>query len=111
MMPPGRWCGPLNSPIGDRPSGKRSLIAGQFVAVGGSALVAGFLLLAGHRWGVPAAFAAGAIQVGWIVGEILLVGTHGAVMLAMQATWLATGLALAAVSARLWSQTGAGSAI
>jgi hypothetical protein len=54
------------------------------VVVGGSALLASVLVLRGHPLAVPAAFVAGMIQVGWIVGEVLLVGTYGAVMLWLQ---------------------------
>src|SRR5260221_2563675 len=43
------------------------------ILVGGSALIATFLLLVRHPWGYLAALGAGAIMVGWIVGEILLI--------------------------------------
>src|SRR5687767_13191232 len=45
--------------------------------VGGSALAASVLLVRGHPAGVAAALVAGLIQVGWIVGEVALVGTQG----------------------------------
>ncbi len=58
------------------------LIPGMILGavVGGSALVAAALLLLAHPLALPAALAAGLIQAGWIVGEILLVGTHGGLM-------------------------------
>ena len=46
------------------------------VIVGGSALLAAVLMLRQHPLAVPAAFGAGVIQVGWIIGELLLVGTR-----------------------------------
>src|SRR5437763_1779022 len=50
------------------------------LVVGGSALFAGILAVRGQPLAVPAAVVAGVIQVGWIVGEVLLVGTHGPIM-------------------------------
>ncbi len=47
--------------------------------VGGSALVATILLVIRHPWGYVVAFGAGAIMLGWIIGEILLI---------QQFTWL-----------------------
>jgi hypothetical protein len=68
------------------------------VVVGGSALAAAVLVLRGHPSALPAAFAAGAIQAGWIVGEVLLVGTHGAVMLWLQVGYGVAGALLAALA-------------
>jgi hypothetical protein len=44
------------------------------VVVGGSQLVAGVLLVARPRWGVPAAILAGTILVGWIVVQVAIIG-------------------------------------
>jgi hypothetical protein len=68
------------------------------VAVGGSALAAAVLVLRGHPSALPAAFVAGAIQAGWIVGEVLLVGTYGAVMLWLQVIYGVAGALLAALA-------------
>ena len=43
-------------------------------AVGGSYLAAAAGLLRGHAWGVDVSLAAGVIMLGWIVGEVLLLG-------------------------------------
>jgi hypothetical protein len=44
------------------------------LAVGGSYLLAAVGLLRGARWGVVASAVAGAIMLGWIVGEVALLG-------------------------------------
>jgi hypothetical protein len=80
------------------------------VVVGGSALAAAVLVLRGHPRALPAAAAAGLIQVGWIVGEVVLVGTHGPVMLWLQVLYFALGAALAALAGDLWLRTAAGEA-
>ena len=49
------------------------------MVVGGSALVATILVVLRHPWGDVVSFGAGAIMVGWIIGEILLL---------RQLTWL-----------------------
>ena len=43
------------------------------LVVGGSALLATMLLVIRHPWGYVASFGAGAIMLGWIIGEILLI--------------------------------------
>ena len=68
------------------------------VVVGGSALVASLLILRSHPWAIPAAFAAGVIQLGWIVGEVLLIGTFGAVMLWLQVLYGLAGALLAVLA-------------
>src|SRR5919199_6683907 len=65
------------------------------VVVGGSALLASILVLRAHRLAGPAAFVAGMIQIGWIVGEVLLVGTYGMVMLWLQVIYGVAGALLA----------------
>jgi hypothetical protein len=75
------------------------------VVVGGGAAVAVLMVLARHPLGVPAAGAAGLIQVGWIVGEVLLVGTNGDLMLYLQLLYFALGAALALLAADLWLRT------
>lgn len=68
------------------------------VIVGGSALLASVLVLRRHPLAVPVAFAAGVIQLGWIIGEVLLVGTYGAVMLSLQVVYGAAGGLLAGLA-------------
>jgi hypothetical protein len=68
------------------------------VIVGGSALVAAALTVLGHPLAIRATVAAGAIQLGWILGEVLLVGTHGALMLWLQIVYGAAGAVLALVA-------------
>ena len=61
--------------------------------VGGSALVATILVVVRHPWGYVIAFGAGAIMLGWIIGEILLIqqvswlqlvyGLNGALMMGL----------------------------
>jgi hypothetical protein len=68
------------------------------VVVGGSALLASVMLLVSHPLSVPAAFAAGMIQAGWILGEVLLVGTHGSVMLWLQVIYGLAGALLATLA-------------
>jgi hypothetical protein len=75
------------------------------VVVGGSALVAALLVVRRHRLGVLAAVGAGLIQVGWIVGEVVLVGTSPGVMITLQVLYFALGAALAALAADLWLRT------
>jgi hypothetical protein len=68
------------------------------VVVGGSALLASVLLLRGHPFALPAAFVAGMIQLGWIVGEVLLIGAYGAVMLGLQVVYGVAGALLASLA-------------
>jgi hypothetical protein len=68
------------------------------VVVGGSALLAGVLVLRGHPLAIPMAFVAGLVQLGWIVGEVLLIGTQFGIMLALQALYGAAGALLAALA-------------
>jgi hypothetical protein len=70
--------------------------------VGGSAVVAAVLLLRGHPLGVLVSLGAGLIQVGWIIGELVLVGTPGLVALWLQVLYFAVGAALALLAADLW---------
>ncbi|HEY3061949.1 MAG TPA: hypothetical protein VGL99_23480 [Chloroflexota bacterium] len=71
------------------------------LAVGGSALAAFVLMLLRHPWGIPVAAAAGAIEVGWIVGELILVGTRGNVMLALQVLYFGAGAIVAVLAVHL----------
>jgi hypothetical protein len=68
------------------------------VVIGGSALLASVLVLRDHPWALPVTFVAGMIQVGWIAGEVLLVGTYGALMLWLQVIYGAAGALLAALA-------------
>ncbi len=43
------------------------------IVVGGSALLATILVVRHHPWGYLVSFGAGAIMLGWIIGEILLI--------------------------------------
>jgi hypothetical protein len=74
------------------------------VIVGGSALLAAVLMLRQHPLAVPAAFGAGVIQVGWIIGELLLVGTRDEVMAWLQVIYVAAGAVVAMLAAHVWSQ-------
>jgi hypothetical protein len=47
----------------------------------------------------------GLIQVGWIVGEVVLVGTSPGVMITLQVLYFALRAALAALAADLWLRT------
>jgi hypothetical protein len=69
------------------------------VVVGGSALLATVALLKNVRWAALASIAAGAIMMGWIVGEIVLLNVAGF-------TWLwplyfGVGLVMALLGLRL----------
>jgi hypothetical protein len=75
------------------------------VAVGGGALAAAALLIARDALAPLASVGAGLIQVGWIVGEVVLVGTSGDLMLFLQVLYLALGAVLAALAADLWLRT------
>ena len=68
------------------------------VVVGGSALVAGIMVLRGHPLAIAAAFAAGMVQLGWILGEVILIGTYGAVMLWLQVIYGVSGALLATLA-------------
>jgi hypothetical protein len=57
--------------------------------VGGSALVAVALMLLRHTLAVPVALGAGCIQAGWIVGELVLVGSRGSFMVSCRRSTLA----------------------
>jgi len=81
------------------------------LVVGGSALAAALLLLGHHPLALPAAVAAGLIQAGWIVGEVLLVGTHGALMMWLQIVYFTLGALLAALGAHLWRSAPAPTAV
>ncbi len=73
------------------------------LVVGGSALVAAVMVLRGHPLAAQASIAAGLIQVGWIVGEVVLVGVMAeAVGLGLQVLFFAVGGLLAALAADLW---------
>jgi len=65
------------------------------IVVGGSALLAAAMIMGRHSMAAPVAFGAGAIQIGWIVGEVVLVGTHGDVMLWLQVIYGLAGALLA----------------
>jgi hypothetical protein len=84
------------------------VVPGAFLAliVGGSALVAAALMLRKDPLAVPVALGAGVIQVGWIVGELLLVGTRGDVMAWLQAIYFVAGAILAFLAVHLWLRPG-----
>lgn len=67
------------------------------IVVGGSALLATILLLMRHAWQYVAAFCAGGIMAGWIVGEVLLIQQASW----LQALYLVVGLALMGLSAMI----------
>ena len=75
------------------------------LVVGGSALVAGLLLLLRHPLAPVAALGAGLIQVGWIVGEVLLVGSEPGIMLNLQVLYLVAGTSLAVLAGDLRRRT------
>ncbi|MHB1415814.1 MAG: hypothetical protein ACYC1C_11225 [Chloroflexota bacterium] len=72
------------------------------IVVGGSALVAAALMLLKHPLAVLASLGAGMIQVGWIIGELLLVGTIGDVMMWLQVIYFVSGAIIAVLAAHLW---------
>jgi hypothetical protein len=76
--------------------------------VGGSALAATVLMLQKNPFAVPVALLAGAIQVGWIIGELLLVGTRGDVMAWLQAIYFVAGLIVAVLAAHIWLRSAHG---
>jgi hypothetical protein len=76
------------------------------VIVGGSALGAAALMVQRHPFGVPAALGAGFIQVGWILGELVLVGTRDNVMGWLQVIYFVAGAIVATLAAHLWLQSG-----
>ncbi len=68
------------------------------IAVGGSQLVAAYGLWQRESWGMMASFAAGAILMGWIAGEVLILGwisPHG-----LQPFCFAYGAVVAGLAAR-----------
>jgi hypothetical protein len=69
--------------------------------VGGSALAAAVQLLRGHALAVPVALGAGLIQVGWIIGELVLVGTPDIIALWLQLLYFTAGAVLALLAAHL----------
>jgi hypothetical protein len=71
--------------------------------VGGSQLFAAVAMLRRVEWSQSAAVIAGVVMIGWIASEVLIVGTHGGLMLALQLIYFVVGLmelALAALLAR-----------
>ena len=62
------------------------------VVVGGSQLVALYAGLRRPRWAEVATGVAGAILAGWIIGEILIVGSEPGIMRALQAIYALNGL-------------------
>jgi hypothetical protein len=71
--------------------------------VGGSQLCAAVAMLRRVEWSQSAAVIAGVVMMGWITSEVLIVGTHGGLMLALQLIYFVVGLmelALAALLAR-----------
>ena len=70
--------------------------------VGGSALGSAILMLRHHPLALPAAIGAGCIQAGWIVGEVILVGTRDNLMGLLQVVYLVAGVILSILSAQLW---------
>jgi len=80
-----------------------ALILGS--VVGGSQLVALVGLLRHRGWSVIGAGAAGCIMTGWIVGEILLLGSDPGMMRNLQGIYLLLGLLEAALAALLLRRT------
>ncbi|HET7037742.1 MAG TPA: hypothetical protein VFI42_18850 [Thermomicrobiaceae bacterium] len=70
------------------------------VVVGGSQLIALVASLRHASWAMAASLWAGVIMLGWIVGEVLIVGSHGGVMIGLQALYFIVGLLIAALAYR-----------
>jgi hypothetical protein len=68
------------------------------IAVGGSNLVAGVLLLEHHRYAIFAGFAAGAILTGWISVQVAMLG----LTTFLQPLYFFFGLLTIALSWRMW---------
>ena len=76
------------------------------VIVGGSALAAAALMVRSQPLAVPVALGAGLIQVDWIVGELMLVGTRGELMQWLQVIYFGAGAIIALLVAHLWQRSG-----
>jgi hypothetical protein len=75
------------------------------IIVGGSALLAAVLMLQQRPLAVAAALGAGVVQVGWIIGERLPVGTRDQVRAWLQAIYLAAGAVVAILAVHMWLQS------
>jgi hypothetical protein len=75
-------------------------------AVGGSAFVAWILMLRKHPLALPVAFGAGAIEAGWIIGELIVFGSRDQVMGFLQVIYFAAGTIVALLAIHLWWQSG-----
>lgn len=71
------------------------------VIVGGSQVIAALSIRRSEGWGSEAALAAGLVMMGWIVGEIAIVGSEAGIMRALQAVYFTLGLIEAALAAWL----------
>jgi len=69
--------------------------------VGGSQLLAAGAMLRRVERSHTTAAIAGVVMMGWIASEVLIVGTHGGLMLALQLIYSVLGLAELALAARL----------
>lgn len=67
------------------------------LVVGGSQAAALTGVLRRAPWAAPVSALAGLIRVGWIGGEILLVGSNGGLMITLQTLYLVNGLLEVAV--------------
>jgi hypothetical protein len=63
------------------------------------------MLVVRHPLAPAAAVGAGLVQVGWIVGEVVLVGTEPGLMLTLQVVYAAAGAVLAGLAADLSRRT------
>ena len=73
------------------------------VIVGGSQFAAAVAMLRRVNWASRASAVAGVVMMGWIASEVLIVGSHGGLMLALQVIYFVVGLAELAL-ARLLTQ-------
>ncbi len=69
--------------------------------VGGSCLATAILMLRKHPLAVLVALGAGLIQVGWIAGEVILVGTRDGLMMWLQITYFVAGAVVAPLAGSL----------
>jgi hypothetical protein len=75
------------------------------VAVGGTATVAAVATARAPRLGGPASVVAGAVLMGWILGELLVLNQNSAATSprsAVEPIYFVVGLAMAALGAVLW---------
>ena len=69
--------------------------------VGGVQFIAAVAMLRRLEGSVTAGAFAGIVMMGWIAGEVLIVGTHGGLMLTLQLIYFAVGLVQLALAALL----------